>query len=119
MQQQQLNAGNWWKAPKERIRVIEQDPWAVDLRPGWVIVLRDLTEEKYGMIYKAPGSVKPGTVGKLIATGELRPQDEPIPLNTRIHVHGYSRGEIRLKWQEKVYDVLQREDILAVEWDWQ
>ena len=66
MESNELNHSNWWKDPVERIRVIDLDPKDIKLRPGYVIILRKMTEEKIGRIHCAPGSQKPGTVAQKV-----------------------------------------------------
>lgn len=111
----ELNHSNWWKPEVERIRVIDMDPQDIVLRPGYVIILRDMETEKFGEIFRAPGSVKQAKVAELVSSAELRTSEEALEIGAKVHVHGHARAEIRIKFGEKVYDLLPREDIIAME----
>ena len=99
----------------ERIQVLERDPATIQLLPGWCIFKREIKPEKVGSLYRPPGAQMPGKKGTIVALGPKRDQDEEILVGAVAHVHGYARAEVRLLWEKEHYDLLQRDDILAVE----
>lgn len=112
---QHIDPRRWWETPKERIPVVERDPASVNLAPGYVLVRREIAPEKVGSIYRPSGTQKPTRRCDFVGSARLRKKDEPIPIGAKVHLHGHARGQVRLRWQGELYDVVLREDIEAME----